>query len=430
MLINCTECGSQISDKALFCPHCGLPMDETKTKKTVRKKKTNRRRKLPNGYGRITEIKNRNLRKPFRVMVTVGKDEYGKPIGKLLKPNAYFETYNDAFCALVAYNTNPYELDGKSVTMQELYDMWFPEYCETVSDGTARFIITSWRYAAPIHSMIVKDVKIHHLKGCIDDAHIDEDAGRKDASINVKSKLKTIFNMMFDYAIVHGLVEQNYARQFIIKKTSKENQSIDISSLFDDGSKEITVDLDNLGAHNPFTDVEMSKLWDHRYEYYNDLVIIQCYTGLRPQEIGLIKIDDTDLKHWVFVGGIKTDAGINRVIPIHSKIRELVKRRYDEAVSIGSKYLFNATDKRGKKDTFLSYHNYHDRFDNVVKNLQLGDYHSPHDCRKHFTTAAKKYKVDQYAIKYIIGHKIKDLTERVYTQREIEWLQTEIEKIK
>lgn len=43
---------------------------------------------------------------------------------------------------------------------------------------------------------------------------------------------------------------------------------------------------------------------------------------------------------------------------------------------------------------------------------------------------AKKAEVDQYAIKYIVGHKIDDITERVYTQREPEWLKSEIEKIK
>lgn len=25
-LITCPECGAQISNKATFCPHCGLPM--------------------------------------------------------------------------------------------------------------------------------------------------------------------------------------------------------------------------------------------------------------------------------------------------------------------------------------------------------------------------------------------------------------------
>lgn len=36
----------------------------------------------------------------------------------------------------------------------------------------------------------------------------------------------------------------------------------------------------------------------------------------------------------------------------------------------------------------------------------------------------------RYAIKYIVGHAVNDLTEEVYTDRSIEWLSTEIEKIR
>lgn len=62
--------------------------------------------------------------------------------------------------------------------------------------------------------------------------------------------------------------------------------------------------------------------------------------------------------------------------------------------------------------------------------LHLNPAHKPHDGRKHFITMAKKYKVDEYAIKYMVGHEISDLTERIYTKREISWLKEEIEKIK
>lgn len=56
--------------------------------------------------------------------------------------------------------------------------------------------------------------------------------------------------------------------------------------------------------------------------------------------------------------------------------------------------------------------------------------HSAHDTRVQFVTMCKKYNVDEYAIKYMVGHSIKDLTERVYTKREIGWLKTELKKIK
>ena len=107
MLIKCPECELQVSDKAISCPHCGYPM--TPEEKQKRRPRQNRRKRLPNGFGQITEIKGKGLRKPFRAMVTVRKTKEGKPIAKLLKPESYFETYNDAYAALVEYNRNPYD---------------------------------------------------------------------------------------------------------------------------------------------------------------------------------------------------------------------------------------------------------------------------------------------------------------------------------
>lgn len=95
MLITCPECGLQASDKAMICPHCGFPLKESAARRTYRK--SNKRKKLPNGFGRITELHGRNLRKPFRAMVTVGKTENNIPIGKTL---GYYPTYNDAYDAL------------------------------------------------------------------------------------------------------------------------------------------------------------------------------------------------------------------------------------------------------------------------------------------------------------------------------------------
>ena len=56
--------------------------------------------------------------------------------------------------------------------------------------------------------------------------------------------------------------------------------------------------------------------------------------------------------------------------------------------------------------------------------------HKCHDGRIHFVTMAKKYHMDEYSIKLIVGHSIADVTEKVYTKRDTEWLREEIEKIR
>ena len=117
-LIKCPECDLQVSDKAITCPHCGYPLDTKVIKQQQRK--TNKRKRLPNGFGTISELKNQNLRKPFRALVCVGKNFYGKPIYKSLKPETYFKTYNDAYAALLEYHKNPYDLDS-DLTVEQLY---------------------------------------------------------------------------------------------------------------------------------------------------------------------------------------------------------------------------------------------------------------------------------------------------------------------
>lgn len=411
MLITCPECELQVSDKASVCPHCGYPM--TGGQKRKPRSKNNKRRRLPNGFGQISEIKNRNLRNPFRAMVTVGKDENGRPVCKPLKPESYFPTYNDAYAALVEYNRNPYDLKP-TITVQELYEKWSEEYFKTLKKNSSqRTIKSSWSYCSSIYKMRVSDVRARHIKGCMEEGFVKTKDGIKTPTAGIKSRIKSMFNLMLDYAVEYELTDRNYARTF---------------SVSDDIVKE---QEDAKRGHIPFSDDEIQKLWDNLYTFpYIDVVLIQCYSGWRPQELGLIETTGIDLEKNIMTGGMKTDAGTDRIVPIHPKILPLVKKRYNEAVQTGSKYFITCTDGvTHKENTLLTYDKYTSRFKAIVKKLGLNPDHRAHDPRVHFVTQAKRYGVDEYAIKYIIGHQIADITERVYTKRDVDWLQSEIEKI-
>lgn len=204
MLLNCKECGLPVSDKAQSCPHCGYPMQG---KAKNRKRNSNKRRCLPNGFGQITEIKGQNLRQPFRAMVTVGKTDTGRPICKLLKPDSYFETYNDAYAALVNYNMNPYDLDD-SISVKELYKKWTEAYFQTLkSKSSERSVSSAWSYCSSIYSMRAKDLRARHIKGCIEEGTYDGHT----ASAGTKTRIKSMFNLMMDYALEYELVDRNYA---------------------------------------------------------------------------------------------------------------------------------------------------------------------------------------------------------------------------
>lgn len=413
MLEKCPECELQVSSKALVCPHCGYPLKEVNSHDYQVSKK--RKRRLPNGFGQITKIKGRNLKKPYRAMVTVGIDKDGKYITKLLKPESYFLTYNDAYAALVEYNKNPYELSS-DITIQELYTKWSTEYFKSLSSNSSiRTITSAWNYCSSVKKMRVRDIRARHIKECIENGVVEYKGEITHPSPGMKSRIKSLFNLMLDYAVEYELTDRNYARTFKISQ-----------DIFEESEKAKC-------SHISFSDKEMSVLWDNLYKIkYVDLIIIQCYTGFRPQELGLIEIKNVNLTEKYIIGGMKTDAGTNRIVPIHSKIFNLIKTKYEEAITIGSKFLLNCTDSKTHKDNSykLTYDKYRLRFISVIKELKLNPEHKAHDPRKHFVTMAKKYNVDEYAIKYIVGHSITDITEKVYTDRNIKWLTEEIEKIK
>lgn len=397
MLLKCPECELPVSDKALTCPHCGYPMVKDAKPPKVKKNKAHKR--LPNGFGQISQIKGRNLRKPYRAMVTVGKTSAGRPISKVF---GFYETYNDAYTALIEYNRNPYDLDT-SITILQLYEKWTADYFQTLkSVSSTRTITSAWAYCGSVYDMKAKEIRARHIKRCMDSVE----------SPNIKSRIKSLFNLMLDYALEYEIVEKNYARTFAVSDDIVEEQE------------------KQKRAHMPFTESEMKILWDNTNINYVDVILIQCYSGFRPQELGLIKLENVDLEKGLIVGGMKTPVGINRTVPIVECIYDFVKYKYEEAKELGSEYLLNCTDSRDETNLMLTYDKYANRFTKIMEVLDLNPEHRPHDPRKHFVTLCKEAKMDEYAIKYIVGHKIDDITEKIYTQRSDEWLIEEAKKIK
>lgn len=349
-----------------------------------------KRMRLPNGFGQISEIKGRRLRKPFRAMVTVGVNDQGKPICKLLKPESYFKTYNEAYTALVTYNQNPYEIK-ENITFKELFKRWEEKHNKEVQrEGVYSHYL---QYIEPLMNMEISKIRISHLKRALDNPDIPR---------TTYKNIKNLFNMMWDYAVEYELVSSNIARDFKLSKDVAKN------SFKTDKS------------HVSFTDEEISILWSHVDDPDAKLLLVGLYSGFRQNELmslEVAKVDDNFM-----INGSKTEAGMNRRVPIHPAVKEIVMAERKRALEEGDQYLFKV-DTRNR----MRYFDVH--FANIMKRFGLSEDHRSHDLRKTFVTLAKKYKVDEYAIKYIVGHAIKDITEKVYTDRSDEWLINEISKI-
>lgn len=380
MLIKCPECELKVSDKAVTCPHCGYPL-----KPNTRKRISTKRKKLPNGFGQISFLKG-NLRKPYRAMISVAKTPLGRPICKVL---SYHATYNEAYEALLEYHKDPNKVDS-NITMEELYERWLKDFKGAPVYFTS--LKSAWPYCSIIHKSEVRNIRVRHIKACIENGSVIRNEEVHLATDNTRRTIKSLLSSLLDYAIEYDLISHNYAKDVDLGKIAESSSPA------------------RKNEHLAFNDHELKYLHDHLDNVIAKMIWVQCWTGMRPNEMLNIRRDSVNFNEWYMIGGLKTKSGKDRIIPIHEEIRDLVREFYNN----GGEYLF----------PIQSYKVYNKRFSQIMPG------HLPHDPRKTFITKAKKYNVDEYAIKRIVGHSIQDVTESVYTERSIGWLHEELKKIK
>ena len=114
---------------------------------------------------------------------------------------------------------------------------------------------------------------------------------------------------MLDYAMEHDIVTTNYARSFDLTAAVTAEQAAAQT------------------PHIPFTAEESQILWNNVGKVpYVDWILIQCYMGWRPQELATLRLDEVHLDQWYMQAGMKTAAGKQRIVPIHTRIRDFVKK--------------------------------------------------------------------------------------------------------
>lgn len=129
---------------------------------------------------------------------------------------------------------------------------------------------------------------------------------------------------------------------------------------------------------------------------------------------------DVDIKKRIITGGVKTDAGKNRAIPINPKVYKYIKKWYNK----GNNYLiFNA---KGEKMTAKNYRE--DRYYPVLEKLGIRKL-TPHCTRHTFASLMAKAGANTKAIQEIIGHEDYAFTANEYTHPDIEELKKAINMI-
>ena len=249
--------------------------------------------KNPNGYGSIIKLSGKR-RRPFAARITVGYDDNGKQIYKYL---GYYETRKEAMRELHKYNINPYDVDLRKITLRDIYDRFIQSKKNSVSAKTLESYSSVRTHLFPLMDSKIIDIKTAQLQKLFDETATKISTG----SLKV---MKTITAQIFRYAMKLDIIDKNYCDFVTLPRQQKVLE------------------------RRIFTEEEIAILWANIKEIkYTDVIIILIYTGMRINELLKLKKTDVDIVNCTLTGGSKTDAGKNRVIPIHSKILPLIKKR-------------------------------------------------------------------------------------------------------
>ena len=340
----------------------------------------------PNGYGSVFKLSG-NRRKPFAVRITQGYTDEGKQIYEYL---SYHTTRKEAMQVLASYNANPYDIELNNITFSELYDKWSDRHFKDLSKNSIKTYVSSYNHCKPIYNIKMKDIKIFHLQKLIDNLN------KNHSSLQL---IKSLIGLVFRYAMELDIIQKDYSKFMKVgKHTVIKEKSV-------------------------FTDDEIDTLWKNVDSFrYTDTILMMIYTGMRVGELLNLKKEDVDLlEQTVTVKESKTAAGQNRVIPIHSRIKDLIHTRYETS---NSEYLISNI----RNTKAFNYNNYKIKiFDEIMKTLNMD--HTPHDCRHTFATRLNDAGGNATAIKKMIGHESFTMTEKIYTHKKVAELKKTIELV-
>lgn len=332
--------------------------------------------KLPNGYGTVTKLSG-NRRKPY--VVKEGISGKQKPIG-------YTATREEGLILLAQYNNDPWDIQTDKITFQELYKLWLEKRAVKLGTSNQSSLKSAYKHCVKLEKVKYKQIKSYQMQDCIDSCG---------CGYSTQGAIKNLFGHLDRFAMELDIITKCCSTLLTsapIPETSKL----------------------------PFTDEEVSRLWENQFFPWADSVLFFLYTGFRISEMLALKVSSVQEVEGVtvIIGGTKTEAGKNRLVPVHSKISIIVQNRI--AQSKGG-YLF---EYNGKK---LNETQYRVFWGAVMDALQME--HTPHECRHTFRSRLDSAGANKVCIDRLMGHKSKGTGERVYTHKTISELKFNIELI-
>ncbi len=345
--------------------------------------------KRANGTGSIKKLSG-NRRKPYCVLITTGTQWIPEQMKnkQIQKSIGTFKTFEEAEAALANYNLNPYNIDTRSVTFGEIYEIWKKHKFEKISEKTMKSYETAYKYCSCLKDEPISKIKTAQLQYAID---------KCDKSSATKDNMKIVMNGVFNYCMENDIVSKNYADYITIERSEATFDRI------------------------LFSKKEIDYLWSISDNYDAQILLILLYTGMRVNELLKNKRSnyDPDAKTLFIPKELAKNNTSVRYVPIHKKILPLINQFYERSKDAlivkpnGSRVMYNNFVSRELKKL----------------NTHFEAVHRLHDTRHTFVTQAHILGMDDLIVKKIIGHAANGTTARVYTHISLEEEFRELNKL-
>lgn len=340
----------------------------------------------PNGYGTVYMLPG-NRRRPWIARVTLDRDK-GRPRYYTV---GYYVKQREALKALAKYNEKGLGERG-DLTLEQLYDEWSEKKYNKISESTQWSYKGAWKHMVSLKDERIVDIKKSHLQTLVDGI---------DMSYSSVHKVKVLGTMLWNYAMADDIVDKNYASLVEIKRSDVKEKTI-------------------------FTDFEIDKI--NKLAKSGDewamTVMILIYTGLRIGELLILTKFSIDLKNKIITGGIKTDAGKDRAVPINAKILPYLKHWHKK-----SDNLLITRDGDKVTPNYYRKNYWHTSLKKAGVESSEERKLTPHAARHTCATLLSRSGADHLAIQRILGHAQYSTTADMYTRTDMDMLKNAMSKI-
>ena len=207
----------------------------------------------------------------------VGKRWRGEARGKGYRATKMFDTKREALLWAERYEPLP----KASPKLHFLFQCWSNNHFLTISKHRADAYARVWGKLELLHNKSVEEVTFYELQECV--SALGSPYPERDA--------KTVLCAIYDEAIKNGFASANLGAQLTITQPGKPQK-------------------------DAFTDEELEILWKNICAEFVPVILIMCYTGMRPVEMRLFNPElHLDVKRQHILGcGAKTELGADAPI--------------------------------------------------------------------------------------------------------------------